>query len=93
MAGSYPTQLQMELQPQLALQPRPGLGGRELYSKEQWEAQKTVIKQLYNHEKKPFKRVIDILRTEYNFFPTYATISSCFIGISPSKIQYAYHSP
>jgi hypothetical protein len=41
----------MELQPQLVLQPPPGLGGRELYSKEQWEAQKTVIKQLYNTRK------------------------------------------
>jgi hypothetical protein len=72
--GSYHEQIPMELQAKLAPQPNPGLGGRELYSKEQWEAHKSIIRQLYNLENKPFKLVIDILRTEHNFFPTYATI-------------------
>ena len=60
----------MESQTESALQRYPGLRSREQYSKEQWEAQKIFIEQLYHCEKKPFKRVIDILRTEYNFFPT-----------------------
>jgi len=61
----------MEPHIQEALQPHPGLGGRGLYSKEQWNAQKSVIQQLYNVENKPYKRVVNILRTKYNFFPTY----------------------
>jgi hypothetical protein len=48
-----------------------GLGGRQLYSKEQWDAQKQFIWRLYNQENKPFKRVMEILRTEHNFVPTY----------------------
>jgi hypothetical protein len=71
VAGSYPEQIPMESRAANASQPHPGLGGREQYSKEQWDAQKPVIRQLYNLENKPFKRVIDILRTEHNFFPTY----------------------
>jgi hypothetical protein len=47
-----------------------GLGGRKTYSKEQWDAQKPVIRRLYNEENKPFKRVIEILRMEHNFVPT-----------------------
>ena len=62
----------MEPHTQEALQRYPGLGGRELYSKAQWEAKKSVIRQLYNLENKPFKRVIEILRTEHDFFITYA---------------------
>jgi hypothetical protein len=54
------------------------LGARQMYSKEQWEAQKPVIWRLYNEENKPFKRVIEILRKEYNFVPTYVfPVSRC----------------
>jgi Clr5 domain len=66
-------QLPVKLPAQQVVQPQPGLGGRQLYSKEQWEAQKPVIRLLYNVQNKPYNRVIDILWTEHNFFPTYAT--------------------
>jgi hypothetical protein len=56
---------------QLAPQSSLGLSGRQLYSKEQWDAQKPIIWRLYNQENMPFKRVIEILRNEYNFVPTY----------------------
>jgi hypothetical protein len=46
------------------------LGGKGIYSKEQWDIQKPVIRQLYNVENKPYKRVMEILRNEYNFSPT-----------------------
>jgi hypothetical protein len=72
LTGGHFEQLPMESQALSALQPRPGLGGRELYSKEQWESQKPIIRQLYNLENKPYKRVIELLRTEHNFIPTYA---------------------
>jgi hypothetical protein len=52
-------------------QPPSGLGGRQLYSREQWETQKPVIYRLYNQENKPYIRVVEILRTKHNFFPTY----------------------
>jgi len=81
--GRYHEQIPMELQAKLVPQPNPGLGGRELYSKEQWEAHKPIIRQLYNFENKPFKRVIDILRIEHNFFPTYVIILFLFHGIQP----------
>ena len=44
---------------------------RGVYSKEQWDAQKSNIWRLYNVENKPYKRVLEILRAEYNFHPTY----------------------
>jgi hypothetical protein len=71
VAGSYPEQISIKSRAAEASQPHPGLGGRELYSKEQWEAQRPVIRQLYKLEKKSYKRVIHILRTKHNFFPTY----------------------
>ncbi len=55
-----------------------GLGGREMYSKEQWEIQKPVIYRLYNQENKSFKRVVEILGTEHNFFPTYVILFLLF---------------
>ena len=60
VTGNYTEQLPMQSRAQEAFQPHPELGGRELYSKEQWEAQKPIIKQLYYLENKPFKRVIDL---------------------------------
>jgi hypothetical protein len=84
VAGSYPEQFLMESHDQEAFQPHPG---RELYSKEQWEAQKPVIRQLYNLENKPFKLVIDILRSEHNFFPTYSITILLFHRIKPYWIS------
>jgi hypothetical protein len=81
--GNYPDQLPIQSRAQEAFQTHSGLGGRELYSKEQWEAQKPIIRQLYNLENKPFKRVIDILRTEHNFFPTYVLDIFLFHAILP----------
>jgi hypothetical protein len=49
-----------------------GLGGRQLYSKEQWDTKKAIIRQLYKLENKPYNKVIELLRTEHGFFPTYA---------------------
>lgn len=66
-----------ELGPEHRLEPHEVTGppieltGRELYSKEQWDAKKPVIWRLYNVDNKPYKRVVEILRTEHNFYPTY----------------------
>src|SRR5271170_7728652 len=68
-----PEQLLVQPLPQPVIRSVPGRGGRQLYSKEQWEAQKPIIRRLYNDENKPYNRVVDILGTEHNFFPTYAT--------------------
>jgi hypothetical protein len=83
VTGSYPEKHPMESRAQETLQEHPGLGGRELYSKERWESQKPIIRQLYNLENKPFKSVIDILRTEHNFFPTYVIKIFLFHEIQP----------
>jgi hypothetical protein len=79
---SYPEGHPMESRAQETFQEHSGLEGRGLYSKERWEAHKPTIKQLYIVENKPFKRVIDILRTEHNFFPTYV-ITSFVYAIQP----------
>jgi Clr5 domain len=71
MRGSHSGQLPTESQAQPALQPHPGLRGRKQYSKEQWEARKPIIEQLYYHEEKPYTHVIEILEKEHDFFPTY----------------------
>jgi hypothetical protein len=55
----------------------PGLGGRQLYSKEQWEAQKTTIYRLYNKENKSYNKVVEILHAEHGFFPTYYLLLLC----------------
>jgi hypothetical protein len=68
-----PEQLLAQSLPHPAARSVPGRGGLQLYSKEQWEAQKPIIRRLYNHENKPYNRVVDILGAEHNFFPTYAT--------------------
>lgn len=68
-----PEQLLTQSLPQLVARSVPGRGERQLYSKEQWEAQKPIIRRLYNDENKPYNRVVEILGTEHNFFPTYAT--------------------
>jgi hypothetical protein len=60
-----------QLEPQQVAGPSTELTGRELYSKEQWDAQKPVIWRLYNVENKPYRQVVEILRTEQNFYPTY----------------------
>ena len=83
VTGNYPEQLPIQSRAQEAFKPHPALGGRELYSKERWEAQKPIIRQLYNLENKPFKRVIDILRTEHNFFPTYVLDIFLFHAVLP----------
>lgn len=64
--------LQMESIAQPIVQSQPGLGGRQLYSKEQWETRKSVIRRLYNLENRTYNEVMDILKNEHNFFPTYA---------------------
>jgi hypothetical protein len=61
---------------QVVSQSHSGLGGRHLYSKEQWEAQKPIIYRLYNQENKPYNRVVEILCTEHQFFPTYIFLFS-----------------
>jgi len=48
--GENLEQLPIQSHAQEAFQCNLGLGGRELYSKEQWEAQKPIIRQLYNLE-------------------------------------------
>jgi hypothetical protein len=83
VTGNYPEQLPTQSRAHEAFQPYHELGGRELYSKEQWEAQKPIIRQLYYLENKPFKRVVDILRTEHNFFPTYVVDIFLFYVILP----------
>jgi hypothetical protein len=83
--GSYPGKHPMESRAQETFQEHSGLGGREQYSKERWEAQKPIIKQLYIVENKPFKRVINILRTEHNFFPTYVITSFNLRNSNPGK--------
>jgi len=65
-----PEQLLSEATPYPVHNPSSGPGGRQLYSKEQWEAQKPAIYRLYNQENKPYNRVVKILRMEHNFFPT-----------------------
>jgi hypothetical protein len=77
MTTSNPGQLLPDILVQPAYQLSPGLSGRQLYSKEQWEAQKPVIYRLYNQENKPYSRVVEILRTKHNLFPTYVLLFSC----------------
>lgn len=60
-----------QLEPQRAAGPSTEFKGRELYSKEQWEDKKWTIWHLYNIEKNTYKRVVEILRTEHEFYPTY----------------------
>jgi hypothetical protein len=81
--GNYLEKPPMQSCSQEVLQPHPGLGGRKIYSKEQWEAQKPIIKQLYIAENMSFKDVIDILRNEHNFFPTYDLDILLFHAFSP----------
>ena len=59
-----------------AIEPHAEPPSRGQYSKEQWEIQKPVIWHLYNVENKPYRRVVEILRTDYSFYLTYV-ISHC----------------
>ena len=61
--------------------------GRGQYSNEVWEAQKPVIWRLYNVENKPYKQVVETLRDEYKFFPTYA-FHSLDVKISSTLVSH-----
>jgi len=63
--------LGQEMQAELRTQSQRGPGGRELHSKEQWEAIKPFIRLLYVIGNKPYKRVVEILRTYHDFILTY----------------------
>jgi len=71
LSENYPDQIPIQSYSQEVFQVHSGFGRRKQYSKEEWEAQKPIIEQLYIVEEKTFKRVINILRTKHNFFPTY----------------------
>lgn len=64
-------QIAMEPHTQEALRPHPGLPRRKQFSKEEWEAQRPLIRQLYYLDERPYEYVIHILGTKHNFFPTY----------------------
>ena len=48
-------------------------------TKEEWEGQRSAIKALYQDEGKTLWNVIDIMRSEHAFRPTYALRSHCIV--------------
>ena len=43
---------------------------RQQYSKEQWEAMKPIIQQLYRLENQKFEKVVAVLKDVYGYNPT-----------------------
>lgn len=48
-------------------------GKPRIYSESDWDAQRTLIKQLYDAENRPLKEVVEILGRTRGFFATYDT--------------------
>jgi hypothetical protein len=46
-------------------------GKPRIYSERDWDAQRALIKQLYDAENRPLKEVVDILGRTRGFFATY----------------------
>lgn len=84
---TYASALPFQLAPPLnsSIQTSVPKGAREVFTEERWKGMKPIIRQLYTIERKPYGRVIEILRTEHDFFPTYDVFPPC-----PSCRKYTY---
>ncbi len=58
----------------------PPANQRKVYTKEQWEALKPIIERLWLAEKLPFRLVAEVLKNEYDFFPTYVSLSRMLLA-------------
>jgi hypothetical protein len=67
-----PLVLSMFPPPPLQVPPRPQKRAPKIYTKEEWEAQRGIIEQLYITEKKTLEEVTEFLEHNHGFYATYA---------------------